>query len=197
MIKERFRKYLPVVVDRETGGFDSKTNAILEIAATLVAENNDTGLLEVGETYRYHIEPYEGLVVEAESLEFTKINLDHPLRNAISEKDALDDLFKIINKHRTENGCSRAILVGHNAHFDHAFLTESIKRNNIKKSPFHPFSVLDTVTLGALHTKQTVLARICDVLDVEYDSKLAHSAAYDSDVTAKVFCKIINDFDSR
>ena len=81
--------------------------------------------------------------------------------------------------------------------FDHAFLTESIKRNNNKKSPFHPFSVLDTVTLGALHTKQTVLARICDVLDVEYDSKLAHSAAYDSDVTAKVFCKIINDFDSR
>ncbi|MDA9112519.1 ribonuclease T [Gammaproteobacteria bacterium] len=197
MIKERFRKYLPVVVDLETGGFDSKTNAILEIAATLVAENNDTGLLEVGETYRYHIEPYEGLVVEAESLEFTKINLDHPLRNAVSEKDALDDLFKIINKHRTENSCSRAILVGHNAHFDHAFLTESIKRNNNKKSPFHPFSVLDTVTLGALHTKQTVLARICDVLDVEYDSKLAHSAAYDSDVTAKVFCKIINDFDSR
>ena len=98
MIKERFRKYLPVVVDLETGGFDSKTNAILEIAATLVAENNDTGLLEVGETYRYHIEPYEGLVVEAESLEFTKINLDHPLRNAVSEKDALDDLFKIINK---------------------------------------------------------------------------------------------------
>ena len=197
MIKERFRKYLPVVVDLETGGFDSKTNAILEIAATLVAENNDTGLLEVGETYRYHIEPYEGLVIEAESLEFTKINLDHPLRNAVSEKDALDDLFKIINKHRTENGCSRAILVGHNAHFDHAFLTESIKRNNNKKSPFHPFSVLDTVTLGALHTKQTVLARICDVLDVEYDSKRAHSAAYDSDVTAKVFCKIINDFDSR
>ena len=197
MIKERFRKYLPVVVDLETGGFNPKTNAILEIAATLIFENENTQLLEVGETYRYHIEPFEGLVVEQESLDFTKINLNHPLRNAITEKDALYELFKIINTERTANGCSRAILIGHNAHFDHSFLTEAISRNNLKKSPFHPFSVLDTVTLGALHTKQTVLARICDVLKIDYDSKQAHSAAYDSDITAKVFCKIINEFDSH
>ena len=197
MIKERFRKYLPVVVDLETGGFNPKTNAILEIAATLIFENENTQLLEVGETYRYHIEPFEGLVVEQESLDFTKINLNHPLRNAITEKDALDELFKIINTEKTANGCSRAILIGHNAHFDHSFLTEAISRNNLKKSPFHPFSVLDTVTLGALHTKQTVLARICDVLNIDYDSKQAHSAAYDSDITAKVFCKIINEFDSH
>ena len=196
MIKERFRKYLPVVVDLETGGFDPKTNAILEIAATLIIKNEDTQLLDVGKTYRYHIEPYEGLVVEQESLDFTKINLNHPLRNAIAEKDALKELFKIINTERTANGCSRAILIGHNAHFDHSFLTEAISRNNLKKSPFHPFSVLDTVTLGALHTKQTVLARICDVLNIDYDSKEAHSAAYDSDITAKVFCKIVNEFDS-
>lgn len=197
MIKERFRKYLPVVVDLETGGFNPKTNAILEIAATLISKNENTQLLEVGETYRYHIDPFEGLVVEQESLDFTKINLNHPLRNAITEKDALDELFKIINTERTANGCSRAILIGHNAHFDHSFLTEAISRNNLKKSPFHPFSVLDTVTLGALHTKQTVLARICDVLKIDYDSKQAHSAAYDSDITAKVFCKIINEFDSH
>jgi ribonuclease T len=196
MIKERFRKYLPVVVDLETGGFDPKTNAILEIAATIIVKNEGTQLLDVGKTYRYHIEPYEGLVVEQESLDFTKINLNHPLRNAIAEKDALDELFKIINTERTANGCSRAILIGHNAHFDHSFLTEAVSRNNIKKSPFHPFSVLDTVTLGALHTKQTVLARICDVLNIDYDSKEAHSAAYDSDITAKVFCKIVNEFDS-
>ena len=196
MIKERFRKYLPVVVDLETGGFDPKTNAILEIAATLIVKNEGTQLLDVGKTYRYHIEPYEGLVVEQESLDFTKINLNHPLRNAIAEKDALEELFKIINTERTANGCSRAILIGHNAHFDHSFLTEAISRNNLKKSPFHPFSVLDTVTLGALHTKQTVLARICDVLNIDYDSKEAHSAAYDSDITAKVFCKIVNEFDS-
>ena len=192
MLKNRFRKYLPVVVDIETGGFDPDINAILEIAITLIEE--EKGLLIPGETYRHHINPYEGSVVEKESLEFTKIKLDHPLRNAIEETEALNDLFKIINKAKNKYECSRAILVGHNAHFDSSFLNAAIERNGIKRSPFHPFSVLDTVTLGALATNQTVLARICELLDIDYDSKEAHSAAYDSDVTAKVFCKIINKY---
>jgi ribonuclease T len=192
MLKERFRKYLPVVVDLETGGFDSNSNAILEIAITLIEEEDNR--LVVGDTHRFHIEPYEGLIVEDESLKFTKINLDHPLRNAVSEEHALKELFKIINKNKNAYECSRAILVGHNAHFDSSFLNAAVERNNIKKSPFHPFSVLDTVTLGALATNQTVLARICEALDIDYDSKEAHSAAYDSDVTAKVFCKVINNY---
>jgi ribonuclease T len=192
MLKERFRKYLPVVVDLETGGFDSNSNAILEIAITLIEEEDNQ--LVVGDTHRFHIEPYEGLIVEDESLKFTKINLDHPLRNAVSEEHALKELFKIINKNKNVYECSRAILVGHNAHFDCSFLNAAVERNNIKKSPFHPFSVLDTVTLGALATNQTVLARICEALDIDYDSKEAHSAAYDSDVTAKVFCKVINNY---
>ncbi|RZO20957.1 MAG: ribonuclease T [SAR86 cluster bacterium] len=192
MLKNRFRKYLPVVVDLETGGFDYENSAVLEIAITLI-EEEDNQLL-VGETHRYHIEPYDGLIVEDESLEFTKIKLNHPLRNAVSEEIALKELFKIINVHKNKYECSRAILVGHNAHFDLSFLKAATNRNNIKKSPFHSFSVLDTVTLGALATNQTVLAKICESLNVEYDSKEAHSAAYDSDVTAKVFCKIINDF---
>ena len=191
MLKDRFRKYLPVVVDLETGGFNSKENAILEIAITLIEEIDE--LLVVGDTHRYHIEPYEDLIIEDESLEFTKIKLDHPLRNAVSEKDALKELFTIINKEKSKYECSRAILVGHNAHFDLSFLNEAISRNNIKRSPFHPFSVLDTVSLGALATHQTVLARICDSLSIDYDSNEAHSAAYDSKVTAKVFCRVIND----
>lgn len=194
MLKNRFRKYLPVVVDLETGGFDSKENAILEIAITLIEESEDT--LFVGETHRFHIEPYEGLVVEDESLQFTKINLNHPLRNAVPESHALKELFNIINKAKAKYECSRAILVGHNAHFDLAFLNEAIARNNIKRSPFHPFSVLDTVSLGVLATNQTVLARICDSLSIDYDSNEAHSAAYDSDVTAKVFCRILNNYSS-
>ncbi|MDB2451467.1 ribonuclease T [Gammaproteobacteria bacterium] len=195
MLKDRFRKYLPVVVDLETGGFDSKANAILEIAITLIEEENDE--LLVGETFRYHLNPFEGTVVEDESLEFTKIKLGHPLRNAVEEEYALKELFKIINKTKNKYECSRAILVGHNAHFDNSFLNAAVERNNIKRSPFHPFSVLDTVTLGALATNQTVLARICESLKIDYNSKEAHSAAYDSDVTAKVFCKIINDFNKN
>ena len=194
MLKNRFRKYLPVVVDIETGGFNPETNAILEIAITLIEEKNNK--LFVGETFRHHITPFEGSVVEKESLEFTKIKLDHPLRTSLSEVDAIKDLFKIINKTKNKYECSRAILVGHNAHFDSSFLTAAYERNKIKKTPFHKFSVIDTVSLGVLATGQTVLARICDELDIDYDNNEAHSAAYDSNVTAKVFCSIINKFDS-
>ena len=196
LLNQRFRKYLPVVVDLETGGFDPINNAILEIAATLIGQNDKYELV-VLDTHRYHIDPYKDLIVEQESLDFTKIKLDHPLRKAVSEKEALTELFKIINKAKSEYSCSRAILVGHNAHFDLAFIKESIKRNNIKKSPFHPFSVLDTVSLGAMHTQQTVLARVCESLSIDYDSNEAHSAAYDAEITAKVFCKIINQFDNK
>ena len=195
MLKNRFRKYLPVVVDIETGGFDPLRNAILEIAITLIEKENN--VFTVGNTYRYHINPFENLIVEEKSLEFTKINLDHPLRDAKSEKEALQDLFKIINVTKNKYECSRAILVGHNAHFDSSFLTAAANRNNIKKTPFHKFSLIDTVSLGVLATGQTVLARICDELDIYYDSNEAHSAAYDSDVTAKVFCEIINKYDAN
>ena len=194
MLKNRFRKYLPVVVDIETGGFDPDINAILEIAITLIEE--EKGILVPGDTFRHHINPFEGSIVEKESLEFTKIKLDHPLRNAIEEAEALNDLFKIINKAKNKYECSRAILVGHNAHFDKSFLDSSVNRNKIKKTPFHKFSVIDTVSLGVLATGQTVLARICDELSIDYDNDEAHSAAYDTKVTAEVFCRIINKFDS-
>ena len=194
MLKNRFRKYLPVVVDIETGGFDPELNAILEIAITLIEENDNKFV--VGETYRHHIIPFKNSVIEKESLEFTKIKLDHPLRNAIDEKDALKDIFKIINKVKNKYECSRAILVGHNAHFDNSFLDAAIKRNNIKRTPFHKFSVIDTVSLGVLATGQTVLARICDKLEIDYDNDQAHSAAYDTLVTAKVFCSIVNSYDN-
>ena len=190
-MKNRFRGYYPVVVDLETGGFNPNNNAILEIAITLIEEEN--GNLIPGITERFHIEPFAGLEVEKESLEFTKIKLDHPLRQAVSEEDALKSLFKTINKNKTKYQCSRAILVGHNAHFDLSFLNASIERNKIKKSPFHPFSVIDTVSLGVAVTQQTVLARVCKELKIEYSNDDAHSAAYDSDVTAKVFCKILNE----
>ena len=193
MLKERFRKFLPVVVDLETGGFDSKKNAILEIAIQMIDEEDSRLIL--GESHRFHIEPFKDLIVDNEALEFLKLDLNHPLRVAVEEEFALHEIFKIINKQKNKYECSRAILVGHNAFFDHSFLLEACLRNNIKKSPFHPFSLIDTVSLGVLATKQTVLARICNELDISYDNKEAHSAAYDAMVTAQVFCKIINDFD--
>jgi ribonuclease T len=193
MLKERFRKFLPVVVDLETGGFNSTSNAILEIAIHLIDEEDSK--LVLGESHRFHIKPFEGLIVDQDALQFLKLDLNHPLRLAVEEKFALNEIFTIINKQRSKYECSRAILVGHNAFFDHSFLLEACTRNKIKKSPFHPFSLIDTVSLGVLATKQTVLARVCKELDISYDNEEAHSAAYDAMVTAQVFCKIINDFD--
>ena len=149
----------------------------------------------LGESIRFHIEPFEGLNVDKDALEFLKLDLKHPLRSAVEEKFALNEIFKIINIQKSKYECSRAILVGHNAFFDHSFLLEACIRNNVKKSPFHPFSLIDTVSLGVLATKQTVLARICKELEIPYDNEEAHSAAYDAMVTAQVFCKIINEFD--
>ena len=194
MLKDRFRKFLPVVVDLETGGFDAEENPILEIAIQLV--DWESNQLVLGDSYRHHIDPFKGLRLNQESLDFLKLDLSHPLRVSVDEKTAITDLFKIINKHKSKYECSRAILVGHNAFFDHSFLLAACKRNNIKKSPFHPFSLIDTVSLGVLATKQTVLARVCKELQVEYDNDEGHSAAYDAKVTAEVFCSIVNSFDA-
>ena len=194
MLKDRFRKYLPVVVDLETGGFDAKKNAILEIAIQLIDEDNSRLIL--GDAHRYHINPFTGLIVDKDALEFLKLDLNHPLRIAVEEDYALKEAFKLIDKQRSKYDCSRAILVGHNAFFDHSFILEACLRNKIKKSPFHPFSLIDTVSLGVLVTKQTVLARICKELDILYENDEAHSAAYDAMITAQVFCKIINDYDN-
>lgn len=188
-MKTKFRKYLPVVVDLETGGFTPSSDAILEIAITLI---NYDGEFSVGETHRFHIDPFPGLKIHQDALEFTKINLEHPLRNAVSEQEALQSIFKIINQTRHNYECSRAILVGHNAHFDLNFLNECIMRNKLKNSPFHSFSVLDTVTLGGAMTGQTVLAKIAESLEINYDNDLAHSAAYDAEITAKIFCELMN-----
>ena len=192
---ERFRGFLPVVVDVETGGFNSKTDALLEIAAVLV-DFGDGGILTRGETIRYHVKPFEGANMEPASLAINGIDPDHPLRPAIDERDALQRLFREIRKAVRDNGCSRAILVGHNAAFDLSFLNEAIERSAIKRNPFHPFSCFDTATLCGVAFGQTVLARAVAAAGFEWDESSAHSAAYDAEITADLFCEIVNRFQS-
>lgn len=185
------RGFCPVVVDVETGGFNSSTDALLEIAAVLISINQD-GELVRKETLSTHVKPFEGANLEPASLEVNGINPDHPLRLALDEKQALPVIFKPVRKHVKENKCTRAILVGHNAFFDLGFLNAAATRTNIKNSPFHPFSCLDTVSLGALAYGQTVLSRIVEAAEIEWDNNSAHSAVYDAEKTADVFCKIMN-----
>ena len=190
---KRFRGFLPVVVDVETGGFNSKTDALLEIAAVLV-DFGDGGILTRGETIRFHVKPFEGANLEAASLAVNGIDPHHPLRPAIDERDALQRLFRGVRTAVKDAGCSRAILVGHNAAFDLAFLNEAIARSEIKRNPFHPFSCFDTATLCGVAFGQTVLARAVAAAGFEWDEESAHSAAYDAEMTADLFCEIVNRF---
>ena len=190
---DRFRGFLPVVVDVETGGFNSKTDALLEIAAVLV-DFGDGGILTRGETTRFHVKPFEGANLEPASLAVNGIDPDHPLRPAIDERDALQRLFRGVRQAVRDNGCSRAILVGHNAAFDLGFLNEAIARSEIKRNPFHPFSCFDTATLCGVAFGQTVLARAVAAAGFKWDEESAHSAAYDAEITADLFCEIVNRF---
>jgi len=189
----RFRGFLPVVVDVETGGFNNKTDALLEIAAVFV-DFGDGGILTRGETIRYHVKPFEGANMDPASLAVNGIDPDHPLRPAIEERDALQRIFRSIRAVVRENRCQRAILVGHNAAFDLGFLNEAIERTAIKRNPFHPFSCFDTATLCGVAFGQTVLARAVAAAGFDWDEDSAHSAAYDAEITADLFCEIVNRF---
>jgi len=187
----RFRGFLPIVVDVETGGFNSATDALLEIAATSV-EMDEEGMIYPGETHFFRVEPFVGANVEPAALEFTGIKLDHPLRMAVTEEHALLEIFKHVRKAVKSAGCNRAVLVGHNAFFDLGFLNAAVERTQIKRNPFHPFSCFDTATLGGLAFGQTVLAKACAAADIDFDGREAHSARYDTEKTAELFCSIVN-----
>ncbi|MFO7910264.1 MAG: ribonuclease T [Halomonas sp.] len=195
LMAQRFRSYLPVVVDLETGGFNAERDAVLEIAAVTLTMDPEGNLLPDA-TYAYHLHPFEGANVEQSALDFTGIRLDDPLRRqvALSEEEALGEIFRPIRKAIKAHGCTRAILVGHNAAFDHGFLNAAANRSGIKRNPFHPFSSFDTATLAGLVYGQTVLARACRAAGIEFDNKAAHSARYDTERTAELFCAMVNRY---
>jgi len=190
-ICNRFRGFLPVIIDIETGGFNASTDAMLEIAGTIIRMDED-GQLSVHRTYNFLVKPFEGANIEQASLDFTGIDPYHPFREAVDEHEALTELFKIIRKEMKDQNCSRAVLVGHNAHFDAGFVNAAVERCEIKRNPFHPFSFFDTATLGGLAFGQTVLAKACGEAGISFDNAEAHSAAYDAERTAELFCDIVN-----
>jgi ribonuclease T len=190
-IAYRFRGFLPVVVDVETGGFNAATDALLEIAATTINMDED-GMVYPDHTHFFRVEPFAGANIEPAALEFTGIKLDHPLRMAVTEEHALTEIFRHVRKAIKSAGCKRAVLVGHNAFFDLGFLNAAVERTQLKRNPFHPFSCFDTATLGGLAYGQTVLAKACSAAGIEFDGREAHSARYDTEKTADLFCSIVN-----
>ncbi|WP_370646685.1 ribonuclease T [Marinobacterium rhizophilum] len=191
LMADRFRGFLPVVIDVETAGFNPRTDALLEVAAvTLTMDEN--GYLMIDQSFDEAVDPFEGANLEQSALDFTGIDPFDPERNAIPEALALENIFKAIRKSIKAHNCKRAVLVGHNAAFDHSFIQAAAARTDAKRNPFHPFSTFDTATLAGLAYGQTVLARACDVADIDFDGKKAHSALYDTVKTAELFCAIVN-----
>lgn len=190
-LSSRFRGYLPVVIDVETGGFNARTDALLEIAAVLICPDAN-GRWSATETHSCHVKPFPGANLDPASLEFTGIDPDHPLRFAVAETEALKTVFGPVRKAIKAHGCTRAVLVGHNAAFDLAFLNAAVERTGLKRNPFHPFSTFDTVTLAGLAFGQTVLARAVEAAGLQWNSRDAHSAIYDAEQTAALFCAVVN-----
>lgn len=193
MIAYRFRGYLPVVIDIETAGFNAGTDAILEIAATTL-DMDENGTMHVKDTFSFDVEPFIGANLNPESLAFTGIDPDDPNRAAQDEAEVLNELFRIIRREVKDNHCKRAIMVAHNSSFDQQFLNAAIARTQSKRSPFHPFSSFDTATLAGFAYGHTVLAQACRIAQIPFDHKAAHSAAYDAEVTAKLFCQMVNQW---
>lgn len=192
-MSSRFRGYLPVIIDVETGGFNAKTDALLEIAAILL-KMDEKGHLHIDETHACHIEPFPGANMEESALAFTGIDPYHPFRLAISEHDALRKIFTPVRHAVKAACCTRAILVGHNPVFDLSFVNAAVDRCNIKRNPFHPFSTFDTATMAGLAYGQTVLARAVKAAGLEWNNDNAHSAIYDAERTATLFCTIVNEW---
>ena len=193
-IRRRFRGFLPVVVDVETGGFRPETDALLEIAVVLL-DRGEGGRWSRRETRSCHVEPFPGANIEPRALEFNRIVPDHPLRAAKTEREALRHVCEPIRDQLRETGCTRAVLVGHNPAFDLSFVHAAARRANYRRNPFHAFTVFDTATLGGLAYGQTVLAKAAEAAGLGWDAVEAHSAIYDAEMTAEVFCRIVNRWD--
>lgn len=191
LFSKRFRGYLPVIVDIETAGFDPQRNALLEIAAVIL-DMDASGRVSVREIHSAHVKPFPGSKLDEAALAFNKIDPYHPFRFAVDEKEALEKIFQPVRAAIRQNGCTRAILVGHNPAFDIGFLNAAVNRTGIKKNPFHPFSTFDTATLSGLAYGQTVLAKAVQAAGLDWDNQEAHSAIYDAEQTARLFCGIVN-----
>jgi len=196
LFAQRFRGYFPIVIDVETAGFNAQTDALLEIAASVLKMDNESGILSIDETIQFNIEPFEGANLEKKALEFTGIDPTNPLRGAVDEDEALKEIFKLVRKKMKAAGCQRAVMVAHNAAFDLGFLNAAVERCNIKRSPFHPFVSFDTTTLSGLALGQTVLAKACEAANIDFSNSEAHTALYDTEKTAELFCYIVNKWQS-
>lgn len=194
-LNERFRGYFPVIIDVETAGFNADKDALLEIAAITLRINQDNQF-EVDQCFHEHVEPFENANIEKSAIDFNGIDPFCALRGAKPESDVMKELCKFIRKQQKASDCQRSVVVAHNASFDQSFLNAAIQRCGIKRSPFHPFVSFDTTSIAALTLGQTVLVKACQAANIDFQQSQAHSALYDTQKTAELFCYMVNRYQS-
>ncbi|MFP4639268.1 MAG: ribonuclease T [Guyparkeria sp.] len=195
-IARRFRGFVPVVVDVETGGLDPQGHALLELAAVLL-DVDEHGRLYPAEEIAVSVHPSALTAVDPVSIKIHGIDPSDPEREAMEERAALDAFFRPIRRQVKALNARRAILVGHNAPFDLAVVKAACERTGYKRNPFHPFSTLDTVTAAAVAVGETVLAKAVTAAGFDWDNSRAHGALYDAQKTAELFCHIINSLSTE
>lgn len=191
ILAKRFRGLMPVVIDVETSGLNPDTDAILELAAVTL-DFDVSGKLKPQTTYAYQVEPFVGARLDPDALKITNIDPTYPLRFAIPEEQVLHRLFRVIRELLSCVKCHRAVLVGHNAWFDLSFILSACNRSQLSDIPFHKFNAFDTSTLSAAMFGETILARALRAAKIPFNTKKAHTAIYDAERTAELFCYIIN-----
>lgn len=190
--KPPLRGLLPVVIDVETGGLNPETDALLEIALVPLHFDPDTEHWHPKTTHHQHIVPHPETQLHAASLAINRIIPDHPFRYAVDECTALREAYAHIEAELASQPYHRAVLVGHNAAFDLAFLHAATARHAELRSPLHAFTTLDTATLSAAVYGETVLARALYAAGIAFNPDAAHSAIYDAEKTAALFCQLMN-----
>jgi ribonuclease T len=193
-LANRFRGFLPIVIDVETGGLQPHSDALLEVAAVFLGQD-ENGQWYQKKTLSFHVAPFPGARLDPKSLAFNKIDPFHPFRFAKDEKEVLKTLFQAVKEALKETRCNRAVLVGHNAWFDLLFIKAAAERNQLDL-PFHAFTSFDTASLAGLFFGQTVLAKALEKAGIEFDTNEAHSALYDAEKTAELFCLMVNQWDA-
>lgn len=188
-MRKKLGNYWPVVIDLETSGVVSDKNAILEVAAIPLEFNS--GSWGYSEIWHEHIIPFEGAEFSPEAMAVHGIDADHPFRMAISEAAWLTNWQNQLAEVAGKNKCQRCMLAGHNAHFDLNFVMAAVSRCSIN-IPLHKFTCFDTATMGAYMCNETVLPRILRKSGIKYNSDSAHSAVYDTKVTADLIIKWLN-----
>ncbi len=184
-----------LVLDVETGGVESETDALLSIAAVACVRKIDGNIEELDEM-SVIINPPKNLLIKEQALAKNKLNVATLRANGLSEVEALSQLLKLGSRHR--NGKSFPLIVGWNIHFDLAFLQKAFKRNDLGW-PFPQFNSFD-VSMYWKHYNLWQLGQV-GFRGIEAASRellgttIEHEAMSDVKVTIRLLQKFIGSTD--